>query len=201
MSEENRQEAEKLAKRLNGYFHALFGAWLGVTAVFWLQAWGPMREHGGEPLALPVFPLFAVSVAAGFAVNLLPRSWYAVRDPCRAILCYQRLGILRLRRWITDGDYVRQRARQLDPAYVVDGAKRGLLERLSMTREIERAHLAFLLFGLATAVCAATAGWWIWAAAITISNVAVNLLPALMQRYTRSRVMRICSIRNSTAIP
>ena len=201
MSDSNRQEAERVAKRLNGFFHALFGAWLGATAVFWLQAWGPMRSYASEQAELPVLAWFLASVFAGLSSIFLPNSYYALRNPSDTVRFYECLGILRLRYWITDGDFVRLRARRIDRGYVVDGSRRSLAARLEMTRKNERAHFGFLLFGLVTAVAASIAGWWGWTLLISIGNLAVNLLPIFLQRYTRARVVRLMKRRDSTAFP
>ena len=201
MSDTNRQEAERVAKRLNGFFHALFGAWLGATAVFWLQAWGPMRSYASEQAELPVLAWFLASVFAGFLSMLLPNSYYALRKPSETVRFYEGLGILRLRYWMTDGDFVRLRARRIDPGYVVDGSHRSLPDRLEMTRKNERAHFGFLLFGLITAAAASIAGWWGWTLLISIGNLVVNLLPIFLQRYTRARVIRLLNRRGSTAFP
>ena len=200
MSETQRLEAEKLAKRLNGFFHALFGAWLGMSAVFWVQAWGPMRSYAEDQAHLSVPLWFAASVAAGMSCILLPPSYYAIKHPASSVRRYERFGIRRLRYWITDGDLVRLRVRRIDPSYVVDGDRRSLEDRLLLTRNNERAHLGFLAFGAISAVAAGITEWWSWAVAITLGNLAVNLLPVLLQRYTRARVTRLIAHRTSTAM-
>ena len=199
MSETKRIEAEKLAKRLNGFFHALFGAWLGMTAVFWLQAWGPMRSYAEDQAQVSVPLWFAASVAAGMSSILLPSSYYAIKNPASAARRFERFGIRRLRYWITDGDLVRLRVRRIDPSFVEDGHRRALEDRLLLTRNNERAHLGFLAFGVVSAVAAGITGWWSWAIAITLGNVAVNLLPVFLQRYTRARIARLMARRTSTA--
>ncbi|MEZ5682453.1 MAG: hypothetical protein R3E14_14280 [Erythrobacter sp.] len=150
---------------------------------------------------MPVLAWFVGSVAAGFSCYLLPSKYYAIGKPDRTIRFYKSIGILGLRRWITDGDQVREMVRRIDPTYVVDGHKRSMAERLALTRNIERAHFGFLFFGIASGTCAAMYGWWGWASAITIGNVAANLLPAMLQRYTRARISRILSRGASTAVP
>ena len=188
MNPADRQAAEKLAKKYNSAFHALFGMWLGLVMVFWLQAWGPLRSYAEDQFPLPVLPWFLASVAAGLSVRLFPEAYFAIRSPAQTRRLYEAFGIRWLRTVITDGDLVTRRVRQSYPGYIVADAFTSWHKRANISRDIERAHLGFLLFGVGTSVCALAGGWRTTALLICLGNIAVNLLPILLQRYTRARV-------------
>ena len=188
MSPADRQAAEKLAKKYNTAFHMLFGMWLGAVMVFWLQAWGPLRSYAEDQFPLPVFPWFLASVAAGLSVRLFPEAYFTIKSPAHTRRLQEALGIRWLRTVITDGDLVTRRVRQSYPGYIVADAFTSWHKRANISRDIERAHLGFLLFGAGASVCALAGGWDITALLICLGNVAVNLLPIFLQRYTRARV-------------
>ena len=188
MSPADRQAAEKLAKKYNTAFHMLFGMWLGAVMVFWLQAWGPLRSYAEDQFPLPVFPWFLASVAAGLSVRLFPEAYFTIKSPAHTRRLQEALGIRWLRTVITDGDLVTRRVRQSYPGYIVADAFTSWHKRANISRDIERAHLGFLLFGAGASVCALAGGWGITALLICLGNVAVNLLPIFLQRYTRARV-------------
>ena len=191
----DRQAAEKLAKKYNTAFHMLFGMWLGAVMVFWLQAWGPLRSYAEDQFPLPVLPWFLASVAAGLSVRLFPEAYFAIRSPAQTRRLYEAFGIRWLRTVITDGDLVTRRVRQSYPGYIVADAFTSWHKRANISRGIERAHLGFLLFGVGASVCALAGGWWISALLICLGNVAVNLLPIFLQRYTRARVHQLLERR------
>jgi hypothetical protein len=59
------------------------------------------------------------------------------------------------------------------------------------TRASEKGHLILLAMGILSAAHARQIGWQGWAVYLTVGNVLVNLLPILLQRYTRARLQGV----------
>ena len=182
--------AEKAAKRYNNITFGLFGAWLGVTLLFWIRAVG-IRSAESPPFEATAWPLLAGSIVAGALAAVLPRGWYVSPTLEKEARLYERLGILRLRAIITDGDWINARVRKRFPDYRVHGGRGGLARAAWRSFESERAHHGFWWFGIGSSIAAWAGGWPDWAVGILIGNVATNLLPMLLQRYTRARLMRL----------
>ncbi|MEN3971719.1 hypothetical protein WJS89_03455 [Sphingomicrobium sp. XHP0235] len=186
--DERREAAEAYAGKLNALPHGLFGAWLGILILFWLRAYG-MRSADAPPFEASVTPLLALAIAMGFAVALLPRGWYVPRSLCVEHRLYRLLGADRLRAIITDGDRINRKVRARFPGYRVHVGADALEAAARRSFTSERAHHGFWWFGVGSSIAGWIGGWPAWAIGLLVGNVLVNLLPMLLQRATRARIV------------
>ncbi|WP_343343044.1 hypothetical protein WJT74_06800 [Sphingomicrobium sp. XHP0239] len=189
-SRHDRAEAETYAGKLNALPHGLFGAWLGILVLFWLRAYG-MRSPEAPPFEQDVTPWLALAIAMGFAVALLPRGWYASSSLALERRLYRRLGFDRLRAIITDGDRINRKVRARFPGYRVHVGPDALEAASRRSFRSERAHHGFWWFGTGSSLAAWAGGWPAWAIGLMLGNMVVNLLPMLLQRSTRARLIRV----------
>ena len=183
-------DAEAYAKRFNNITFGLFGAWLGVAVLFWIRAIG-IRSPESPPFEATAWPLLAASIAIGALAASLPRRWYVPSTLATEARLYERIGVLRLRAIITDGDWINARVRRRFPGYRVHAGRGGLARAARRSFVSERAHHGFWWFGIGASLAAWIGGWPDWSVPILIGNIATNLLPILLQRYTRARLMRL----------
>lgn len=195
----NSADASDYAKRLNIVPIALFCLWLGATVSFWLQAFGPLRSFDrASPNSAPFWWLVG-SLLAGYGIRFLPPSWYRVRSFEANGRIYERLGVKAMRAVVSNGDLVNRIVRRRFPGYRVH-AFADRIEKVSDDgRTNERSHLIFFAGGMVVAFYALRIDWVDWAAWLAITNLAANLYPALVQRYTRARLQPIALRRRKAA--
>jgi hypothetical protein len=170
-------------------FASMAGGWLGPLLMFWLYVWGPLRPfHYPSGELLPPLPLLVAGFAVGVAVWWLPPSYYLVRGFERSGRLYEKLGVRRFRWFVPDGDAANRWRRRRDPAFRIIRNQRDAKAFRQRTELSEKSHLVMLVLGAMSAGFAWVIGWPGWALYLTIGNVAVNLYPILLQRYTRARL-------------
>lgn len=184
-------DAANYAKRLNIVPVALFCLWLGSTVMFWLQAFGPLRPFDRAPPTEAPFWWLAASLLAGFAISFLPSSWYRLRRLETSGRVYEALGVKALRALVSNGDLVNRFVRRRFAGYRVHSfAER--IDKVSLDgRDNERSHLISFAAGVVVVIYAWRIGWIDWVAWLALTNLAANLYPALVQRYTRARLQRL----------
>lgn len=85
------------------------------------------------------------------------------------------------------------------PSFRVIRNRQDALEFMQRTELSEKGHLVLLALGAMSAAFAWAIGWRGWAVYLTAGNVAVNLYPVLLQRYTRARLTAFLCDRLPTA--
>lgn len=187
----NSTDASEYANRLNIFPIALFCLWLGSTVLFWLQAFGPLRSFDRvSPNSAPFWWLVG-SLLVGYAIRFLPPSWYRMRSFEANGRIYERLGVKAMRAVVSNGDLVNRIVRRRFPGYRVY-AFADRIEKVSDDgRTNERSHLKSFAGGMIVALYALRIDWVDWAAWLAFTNLAANLYPTLVQRYTRARLQPI----------
>ena len=181
--------ARRLAGRLNLLPIFLFGFWSIPAKLFWLIVLGIIPwAQPTPPLALALTWLLC-SFLSGPWVLLLPRSFHEPRSWEAKGSFYRRVGVERFRSIVANGDLVNRFVRARHRDYRVYGPD---IERL-VPKSIwnEKRHIAYLCWGFVTAGFAWSLGWQMWAIWLAGSNIGANLYPAMLQRYSRARVLRL----------
>ena len=180
--------AEKLAARLNIIPIAIFGLWLGPLLMFWAQALGPLRPFDVAPPDHPAWPCLVLSLALGAAILLLPPGWYETQPFESSGKIYRYIGVPAFRRFVTNGDLVNRVVASRYPAYRVFpyADLRSSLRRQCF--QSERTHLVAFAGGAVASAYALQIDWHGWAIWLTVTNIGTNLMPALVQRFTRARL-------------
>ena len=180
-------------------FAVMAGGWLAPLLMFWLYVWGPMR-----PFSYPageLFPnvlVFVLCLAACVTTWSMPPGYFRVRDFERTGRVYEALGVRWFRRIVPDGDVANSWRRRSDPYYRMVRNRETATAFIARTEQSERGHLVLLTGGVLSACFAWQIGWPGWAVYLAVGNVAVNLYPILLQRYTRSRLAAISKQRTRT---
>lgn len=143
--------------------------WLGAT---WSYSW---------------LILYALSLLAW----RLPSGWFYPREWEVRGRIYEALGVRWYKQFMLGGDRHNRRVRRRLENYRIYADSRTTRRLANETRVSERVHIIMLLFATWPALFGALAGWWKYAAFVTAGNVLVNVYPIVLQRYTRSRIMRI----------
>ncbi len=179
-------------ERLNRLALILPGQWLGLMAVFWMRFVPALRPFD---FSTPPPPLATVVVCGVLcAVPLvLPLAYFRPLPFERGPL-YPTLGLHLFRKVAPDGDWINARLRRIDPTYRRIATRDALVEHLAGTYTNERGHLVLLLAGTCTQGFALVTGQYLWAAVLTVSNVAFNLYPVMHQRYKRARAARALAL-------
>ena len=181
-------EAEKLAARLNIIPIAFFGLWLGPLLMFWTQAFGPLRPFDIAPPSYTAWPWLMTSLALAGLTLLAPSGWYKTQPFEASGKIYRYLGVSIFRRFVTNGDLVNRAVASRYPNYRVFrfSELRDALSRQCF--QSERSHLVALVAGAVASVYALQINWYGWATWLIATNIGANLLPALVQRFTRARL-------------
>jgi Glycosyl-4,4'-diaponeurosporenoate acyltransferase len=184
--------ARRLAGRLNLLPIALFGLWSVPAKAFWLIALGLIAWPQPVPPADAVLPWFFCSFLAGPWVLLLPRGFHEPWEWERKGQFYRRIGVEHFRAIVANGDLVNRFVRARHRNYHVYGPE---IERL-VPKSIwnEKRHIAYLCWGFVTAYYAHVIGWDRWATWLAGANIGANLYPAMLQRYSRARVLRLARL-------
>jgi hypothetical protein len=181
-------EIARLRDRLNIAVLVLPGQWFGLMALFWMRFVPALRPFTFDTPP-PRLTTFCVCLALSFVPLVLPRAWFRPRAFERGPW-YRLMGVHLFRRVAPDGDFVNSRLRRVEPSYRAIATRRELREHLEGTYANERAHLVLFLLGAWTQLFALTTGQFVWAALLTVGNVAFNLYPVLHQRSKRARARR-----------
>ena len=170
-------------------FASMAGGWLGPLLMFWLYVWGPLRPFAYPPgNLLPGAWFWFVVVACVSLWWVLPRAYFEVQRFERTRQVYESLGVLWFRQFAPHGDLANRWERRRDPYFRVIRGRRSAADFLQRTEQSERGHLVLFSLGIASAAWAWSIGWQGWAIYLSLGNVAVNVYPILLQRYTRSRL-------------
>jgi hypothetical protein len=180
--------ARKLADRLNTVVILAFGIWSGPCLIFWLQALGILPPFYDAPSRGRALPWFAGCILIGGAMLLLPKAYYRTRRFERGGRVYEKLGVRAFRMVMTNGDWINRRVRQAYPGYCVSAPRDRLETSLRNTLSAEKSHLVLAILGAGAAFYAAAIAWNGWAVWLTVSNLAANVWPILLERYTRARL-------------
>jgi hypothetical protein len=177
-------------------FASMAGGWLGPLLMFWLYVWGPLRPfHYPDGQLLPPLGMLVAGLAIAVAAWWVPASYFRIRSFERNGRLYEAIGV-RLFRWLVpDGDAANRLRRRSDPAFRIIRNREYALAFRQRTELSEKSHLVMLVLGCMSAGFAWGIGWRGWAFYLTAGNIAVNLYPILLQRYTRSRLDRVASRR------
>lgn len=187
----SRAAAERIVKRYNNAMFAVVGAWVGVVVLFWSRALGPLRPYDVAAPDTTVWLWLALGTILGAAAMWLPGAYYRPRAFEMRGRFYEGLGMKALRLVITDGDMITRAARRKDPSYRKYDFSDRLEGILQAGVASEKSHHALWWFGVATGACALAADWIGWAITLLAWNILANLLPMLLQRYTRARLARL----------
>jgi Glycosyl-4,4'-diaponeurosporenoate acyltransferase len=163
--------------------------WIVPMLRFWLQTY--LRG------VAPSLPWFLAACAACVAVWWLPAAYYRVHGFERSGRVYELLGVRWFRHIVPDGDFANRWRRRREPGHRVISNRAGAQAFLIRYLASERSHLVLLLAGFATSAYAWRIGWNGWAWYLFAANVAANVYPILLQRYTRARITRLTDGRKS----
>ncbi len=173
-------------------FASMAGGWLGPLLMFWLYVWGPLRPFAYPSGDLMPQAWFVVVIITCVALWwLLPPGYFRVHRFERTGQLYTALGVLQFRRFVPDGDLANRWERRKDPDYRIIRNRGTAAAFVVRTEKSERGHIVLLALGVASAAFAWSLEWHGWAVYLSVGNVAVNLYPILLQRYTRSRLQAV----------
>ncbi len=178
--------------------------WIVPTLRFWALAWGLYRPYdytGGN--VAPSLPWFLAACAACVALWWVPAAYYRVHAFERSGRVYELLGVRAFRRFVPDGDFANRWRRRREPDFTMIRGREGA--RAFLTRNIasEQRHVVLLRALFAPGASGWRMGgeggpWYLFAA-----NIAANVYPILLQRYTRTRITRLMTAgpKSATAAP
>ena len=103
---------------------------------------------------------------------------------------YKRLGVHWVNKVAQSGDIINGFVRRSHPEYkAVSKSRSSIAGLIKQTYVFEKFHLILFLFFLFTTVHALAQGHWGWGLFITLSNIAYNVYPNLLQQYIRVKLM------------
>ncbi|HMH23032.1 MAG TPA: hypothetical protein VK563_14710 [Puia sp.] len=142
-----------------------------------------------EPAWLYIF------LGAAILSGLVPNSFLDRIQLGSAARIYKRVGIMVIRRYSQDGDWINRRIQRRYPGYKVIGVAGAEKKYIQRTYIFERFHFIGLCIFLFTAVYAIAHGHGWWALLICFSNLLYNLYPMWLQQYNRLRLRSIIKRR------
>jgi hypothetical protein len=140
---------------------------------------------------MPQSPSFLAACALCAALWWVPASYYRVRGFERSGRFYELLGVRWFRHFVPDGDLSNRWRRRREPHFKMIRNRDAAQAFLPRNIASEQSHLVLLLAGFATCAYAWRIGWDGWAWYLFVANVAANVYPILLQRYTRTRLARL----------
>jgi len=150
----------------------------------------PVTVYCFSDLPLKYLYIFG-GISIAFAA--LPHRFYFWIQLSNRIRVYHKVGILLIRKFSQDGDWVNQAVRRRYPNYTVIFRRQDIDGYIAKTYFFERFHMLLWIFMLAVSIYAAVEKDWIWAIFIFLNNILYNLYPIFLQQYNRLRVLRILS--------
>jgi hypothetical protein len=180
-------------------FAVMAGGWLGPLLMFWLYVWGPLRpfDYPDADVAPPL-AVFLISFAICVVAWWLPASYYRIRPFEQSGRFYEALGVHGFRWFVPDGDLANRWRRHRQPGFRIIANRRLAAAFVARTELSEKSHFVLFLMGAVSTVFAWQIGWRGWAVYLGVGNVLVNVYPILLQRYTRARLRRVFSRRDSS---
>ena len=157
--------------------------------IFWYQAWDVRK-----PFATLSYLLLSI---LSFAVVWWPASWFQPREFELSGRFYEAVGVRRFRAYMVNGDIMNSWIRRSVPGYRCVAGRESIQAFGRQTCAREQGHLLMLLASLPAIAYALSTRSFKFALYFLIVNVALNLYPILLQRYTRARIIRILSARGS----
>jgi len=179
-----------MVARANAALCAIIGvSWCLPMLAFWYQAWDIRK-----PLTtLSYLLVSALSLAAVW----WPASWFQPRAFELSGRFYEAIGIRRFRAYMVHGDIMNSWIRRSVPGYRCVAGRESIQAFGRQTCAREQGHLLMLLASLPAIAYALSTSSFKFALYFLFVNVALNLYPILLQRYTRARIIRILSDRES----
>ena len=168
---------------------------LTPVLMFWLRVWGPLRPFDVAAVPMPSLLAFCAGVVRCALAAWVPASYFSVRRFERDGRCYRAIGVRQFRKVVPNGDWMNRARRRQDRGFRLIRSRVDAAEWLPRTEASEKGHLVLMLAGILSAGYAAYVGWTALAVALTLGNVATNLYPVLLQRYTRTRLIRVTARR------
>src|SRR5215472_10798605 len=180
-----------MVARANAALGVIIGAsWCLPMLAFWYQAWDIRKPFTTlSYLLLMVFRLAAVW--------WWPASWFQPSVFESRGIFYEAIGVRRFRAYMVHGDIMNSWIRRSVPAYRCVAGRESIQAFGRQTCASERGHLLMLLASIPAIAYALSTGGFKFALYFLIVNIALNLYPILLQRYTRARIIRILSARES----
>lgn len=132
---------------------------------------------------------FYIFLALSFVPVLLPRKVLNLLRISRRRRFYEKLGIRTVRRFVQDGDIIRKAAPVSHTRALrnVEDARKYLRK----SEVFERYHLmGFVFFTLSIIEAIGEVGV-LMLSCMVLSNLIYNVLPVLLQQYTRGRISRL----------
>ena len=179
-----------MVARANAALCVIIGvSWCLPMLVFWYQAWDIRKPF----ITLSYLLLTALSLAAVW----WPASWFQPRAFELSGRFYEAIGVRRFRAYMVHGDMMNSWIRRSVPGYRCVAGRESIQAFGRQTCAREQGHLLMLLASLPAIAYALSTGSFKFGLYFLIVNIALNLYPILLQRYTRARIIRILSAGES----
>lgn len=140
---------------------------------------------GYVPRVLYIF--LAVSLASG----LLPARIFDLLQLSSDPQFYRRIGVLKIRNFVQDGDLINRSIRQELPGHRIIRNKSSLSKYMKTIDMYERFHFICLIFFLLTALLAFRDTRYYLGIIITAGNFLYNVCPILLQQYNKLKVSKL----------
>ncbi len=139
-----------------------------------------------------VLSLFITGVFAflGFAYptgNLMPESYYKIKNPKKLYAAYKVLGVKYFKIFLLVTFWGKEKNRKK----YFNGTKTGIRNFIYQTRQSEFGHLAALVIVAVINLYVLWKGYYTVALSLFILNIFGNLYPVVLQRYHRMRIGKI----------
>ncbi len=134
--------------------------------------------------------LFFTFLAPALLTVFLPNSFFNKMQLGTTTSIYKKLGVHIVNKVAQNGDVINALIRKRFPDYKVISSQRSSINKLlQQTYMFEKFHfMMFVLFSLIT-VYALGKSYFGWAIAISVTNLAYNIYPNLLQQYIRLKLM------------
>jgi hypothetical protein len=163
---------------------------LAPLLIFWLRVWGPLRPFDIAAVPAPSTFVLCAGVLACMLAARPPQRYFRVRPFERDGRFYRAVGVRAFRKVVPNGDWMNRARRRRDRTFRLITSRADIASWLPRTKASETGHLVLMVLGIFSAAYAAYVGWTAWAFALTLGNIATNVYPVFLQRYTRARLLR-----------
>lgn len=137
---------------------------------------------------LPLSLLYTF-IALGILPIFLPNSFLDSIQIGRTTAAYRRLGVGIVNKLAQNGQIINDLVRRRYPAHRIINYRHSSIKKLVLqTYMFEKFHLAMCVFFSLITIHALVKGQFVWAAAITLTNLLYNVYPNLLQQYIRLKL-------------
>ena len=136
--------------------------------------------------------MFSIFLVISLFALMLPKNFFNNIQLGKTSSIYKKLGVKFINRFTQNGDIINRLIRKKFPEYkIIYHNNISVNKLLQQTYIFEKFHFAMFSFFTLVAIYAFVLHYVWWGVIITVSNLAYNVYPNLLQQYVRIKLLNV----------